>query len=51
MNEVSATEWLTKAWHNLSSAKILINADHYSDVIAVELHYSIEKILKSFWHL
>ena len=48
MNKAAATEWLIKAWHNLSSARILIGADHYTDVIAVDLHYSIEKILKSF---
>jgi len=48
MNEQSAKEWLIKAWHNLSSAKILYNADHYTDTIAIELHYAVEKMLKSF---
>ncbi len=37
-----------KSWHNLSSAKILLNANHYRDVIAVDLHYSLEKTLKAF---
>jgi len=48
MNKQSTKEWLIKAWHSLSSAKILYNANHYTDTIAVEVHYSVEKILKSF---
>jgi HEPN domain-containing protein len=48
MNEQSAKEWLRKAWHNLSGAKIFYDVDHYSDVTAIELHYAVEKILKSF---
>ncbi len=48
MNEMSAREWLVKAWHHLSSAKLLFDANHYTDVIAVDLHYAIEIILKSF---
>jgi len=41
-------EWLIKAWHNLSTAKLLYNVEHYTDIIAIELHYSIEKLLKTF---
>lgn len=48
MNIQSAKEWLQKAWHNLSGAKIFFNAHHYTDVTAVEVHYATEKILKSF---
>ncbi len=48
MNEAAAREWLVKAWHHFSSARLLFNANHYTDVIAVELHYSIEIALKSF---
>jgi HEPN domain-containing protein len=48
MNETAAKEWLTKAWHHYSSAKVLFNAKHYTDVIAVDLHYAVEIILKSF---
>jgi len=48
MNKTSAKEWLIKSWHNLSSAKILYDANHYTDIIAVELHYSVEKNLKAF---
>jgi len=47
-NRTSAKEWLEKAYHDLSSAKILFDANHYTDSIGVDLHYSIEKILKSF---
>lgn len=48
MNEASAKEWLEKSWHNLSAAKVLYGANHYTDIIAVELHYSVEKTLKTF---
>ncbi|MEA2011575.1 MAG: HEPN domain-containing protein [Verrucomicrobiota bacterium] len=47
-NKQSAEEWLIKAWHNLSSARLLYDANHYTDIIAVELHDGIEKLLKSF---
>ena len=48
MNKTSATEWLEKAWHNLSGAKVLYDVNHYTDITAIELHYAVEKILKSF---
>lgn len=48
MNIQAAKEWLIKAWHNLSGAKIFYDSNHYTDTIAVELHYAVEKILKSF---
>jgi len=48
MNKKAAEEWLTKAWHNLSGAKLFYEANHYTDVTAVEIHYSVEKCLKSF---
>jgi len=48
MNETSAKEWLTKAGHHLGSGKILYEADHYTDTIAVDLHYAVEIMLKSF---
>jgi HEPN domain-containing protein len=48
MNETSAKEWLTKAWHHLGSAKILYQVNHYTDTIAVDLHYAVEIMLKSF---
>lgn len=47
MNVTSAKEWLIKAWHHYSSAALLYNAEHYTDVIAVDLHYAVEITLKS----
>ena len=47
MNAQAAKEWLTKAWHNLSTAQLLFSVNHYTDIIAVDLHYSCEKSLKS----
>lgn len=47
MNKTSAKEWLIKAWHNLSGAQLYYVANHYTDVTAVEIHYAVEKILKS----
>lgn len=47
MNRQSAKEWLVKSWHNLSGAHLFYDANHYTDVTAVEIHYSAEKILKS----
>lgn len=48
MNETSANEWLTKAWHHLSSAQVLYSVEHYTDVIAIDLHYAVEIMLKAF---
>jgi len=47
MNEQAAKEWLTKAWHHLSTANLLYKLEHYTDIIAVEIHYSAEITLKS----
>lgn len=48
MNEKAAKEWITKAWHHFSSAKVLSQANHYTDVIAIDLHYAVEIQLKAF---
>lgn len=47
MNKALAKEWLIKAWHNLSTAKLLYKVEHYTDIIAVDLHYACEKTMKS----
>lgn len=47
MNEEAAKEWLTKAWHHYSSGIVLYDACHYTDVIAVDLHYAVEITLKA----
>ena len=46
-NKKSAGEWLTKAYHSLSAAQILLDAEHFTDIIGMELQQSTEKILKS----
>ncbi|MFA6144686.1 MAG: hypothetical protein WC691_07785 [Sulfuricurvum sp.] len=43
MNKPVANEWLIKSWHNLAAAILLYDINHYTDIIAVDLHYSIEK--------
>ena len=48
MNEKLAKEWLIASWHNLSAAKLLYEVEHFTDIIAVELHYSCEKSIKTF---
>ena len=48
MNKVSAKEWLKKVYHDLKSAQILYEANHYTDSIGVDLHYAIEKSFKTF---
>jgi len=47
MNRTLAIEWLNKAYHHLSSAKILVEAKHFTDVIGIDIHYGVEVTLKS----
>ena len=46
-NKKLALEWLEKAWHDLESARILFDANHFTDVIGIDLQQGIEKTLKS----
>ena len=39
---------VSKSLHHYQSAVILYDAKHYTDTIAVDLHYAVEIILKSF---
>jgi len=48
VNSQSASEWLTKAYHDLDSSKILYQSAHYTDTVGYILQQSIEKILKAF---
>ena len=48
MNKSSAIEWLRKPYHDLKSAQILYDANHYTDSIGVNLHCAVEKSLKAF---
>jgi HEPN domain-containing protein len=47
MDKNVAMDWLTIASHDLKSAQILFEADHYTDSIGTDLQQAIEKILKS----
>ncbi len=46
-NRPIANEWLELSKHNFEAAVILFKEQHYNDVIAIELHQSIEKSLKA----
>ena len=48
-NKESAIQWLKKAYHDLTGATILYEANHYNDTIGYILQQSLEKILKSFF--
>ncbi len=48
MNKTSAKEWLIKSYHNLSSAEILLEAGHFTDIIGTVLHLWLEMMLKAF---
>lgn len=47
-NKTYAKQWLVKAYHDLSSARILYEANHYTDTTGFDLQQAIEKTLKSF---
>ena len=47
MNKQSSIEWLRIAYHDLKSAQILYEVNHYTDSIGSDLQQSIEKTLKS----
>lgn len=46
-NKTYAKEWLTFSKKNLETATLLFEANHYEDIIGVELQQSLEKLLKS----
>ena len=46
-NKVYAKEWITFAKRNLDTSKLLFDANHYTDIIGVELQQALEKLLKS----
>ena len=46
-NKTYAKEWLEFAIKNLDTAKLLYKADHYEDIIGIELQQALEKALKS----
>jgi|SRR6056297_105712 len=46
-NKTYALEWLDFAKRNLETASLLYDANHYTDIIAIEIHQTIEKSFKS----
>jgi HEPN domain-containing protein len=48
-NKAYAEEWLQKAYHDLTGARLLFEADHYMDTTAYVLHQALEKTLKSIY--
>jgi HEPN domain-containing protein len=42
-NKTYAREWLELARRNLDTARLLFDVRHYNDVIAVDIHQTIEK--------
>ena len=47
MNKTAAIEWLRIASHDLLSAQILFDANHFTDSIGNDLQQALEKMLKS----
>ena len=48
-NKTYAKEWLTFAIKNLSTAKLLYDANHYEDIIGVEIQQALKKMLKAIY--
>ena len=46
-NKIYAQEWLTFAIKNLNTAILLFDANHYEDIIGIELQQALEKTLKA----
>lgn len=49
-NQTYAIEWLEIAKRNLETAEFLLKHDHYTHIIGIEIHQTIEKTLKSISH-
>ena len=47
-NKPYALEWVEFARKNLETAQVLLEVDHYADIIGIELQQSIEKLFKAF---
>lgn len=48
-NKSYAAEWVELSKHNLETAVMLFDHHHYTDVIAIDLHQSIEKAFKAVY--
>ena len=49
LNKSYAAEWLELSRRNLETAEMLFNHLHYTDVIAIDIHQSIEKAFKAVY--
>ena len=48
-NSVYAKEWLEFSRRNLETAQLLFDANHYEDIVGVELQQALEKCLKAIF--
>ena len=46
-NRTYALEWLFLANRNLETANLLFSENHYTDIIAIEIHHTVEKTIKA----
>jgi HEPN domain-containing protein len=46
-NKIYAQEWIVFSLKNLKTAQLLYEANHYEDIIGIELQQALEKMLKS----
>ena len=48
-NLTYAKEWLDRSKRNLETAVLLFNHNHYTDVIAIDIHQTLEKAFKTVY--
>ncbi len=48
-NKPYATEWLDISKRNLETAVLLFKHNHYTDVIAIDIHQTLEKAFKAVY--
>lgn len=46
-NKIYANEWLNLSEKNLETARLLLRENHFTDIIAIEIHQTIEKAFKA----
>jgi HEPN domain-containing protein len=48
-NKTYAIEWLNRSKRNLDTAVLLFSHNHYTDVIAIDIHQTLEKVFKAVY--
>ena len=48
-NKTYSLEWLDSSKRNLDTALLLFNHNHYTDVIAIDIHQTLEKAFKAVY--